>query len=103
MHQMALLKSENQILRQSNEALSKRRRAKRTRLQDRGKMTVDKGREAIDQVAVNTQGVAESSRSGGRGESARAKERHCGICGKIGYNIRTYQIVVAMSREEHSE
>ncbi|KAJ0126799.1 hypothetical protein HZ326_30098 [Fusarium oxysporum f. sp. albedinis] len=43
MHQISLLKSENQILRQSNEALSKRRRAKRTRLQNRDKMTVDEG------------------------------------------------------------
>ncbi|PHH54914.1 hypothetical protein CFIMG_007618RA00001 [Ceratocystis fimbriata CBS 114723] len=43
MHQMTLLKSENQMLRQSNETLSKRRRAKRRRLQNTGTMTVDDG------------------------------------------------------------
>ncbi|RKK90403.1 hypothetical protein BFJ68_g16457 [Fusarium oxysporum] len=37
MHEMALLKSDMQTLRQSNETLSKRRRAKRKRLQNRGK------------------------------------------------------------------
>ncbi|RKK79541.1 hypothetical protein BFJ71_g16207 [Fusarium oxysporum] len=44
MHQIALLKSENQILRQANETLSKRRRAKKSRLRNGGKMTVDGGR-----------------------------------------------------------
>ncbi|TVY62593.1 High-osmolarity-induced transcription protein 1 [Fusarium oxysporum f. sp. cubense] len=39
MHQIALLKSENQILRQANETLSKRRRAKKSRLRNGGKMT----------------------------------------------------------------
>jgi hypothetical protein len=103
MHQIALLKSENQILRQANETLSKRRRAKRTRLQNRGKMTVDEGREAIDQMDVDTQGVAESSGSGGQGEPVRAKERRCGTCGKTGHNARTCHIVVAMSGEEYSD
>ena len=70
MHQMALLKSENQILRQANETLSKRRRAKRTRLRQGGKMTVDEGRGEIDQRDVDAQVAAESSRSGGRGRSA---------------------------------
>ena len=55
MHQMALLRSENQILRQSNESLSKLRRAKKTRLRNGGKMTVDEGREAIDQMDVDIQ------------------------------------------------
>ena len=32
MHQMALLRTENQVLREANEALSKRRRAKKTRV-----------------------------------------------------------------------
>lgn len=84
MHQMALLKTENQMLRQSNEALSKRRMAKRRRLQNRGKMTVDEGREAIDQKDIDVQIAAELPRSGGQGRSARPKERRCGTCGKTG-------------------
>jgi hypothetical protein len=39
MHEMALLKAENQILRQPNDALSKRRGPKRSWLQNRGNMT----------------------------------------------------------------
>ncbi|KAK7592451.1 hypothetical protein V3481_007069 [Fusarium oxysporum f. sp. vasinfectum] len=102
MHQMALLRSENQILRQSNETLSKRRRAKKTRLRNGGKMTIDEGREAISQMDIDTQGVAELSRSGDRGGSARLKESRCGICGKAGHNRRTCQIIVYISGEEDS-
>ena len=39
MHQMALLRTENQVLREANEALSKRRRAKKTRVQHGGSLT----------------------------------------------------------------
>ena len=38
-HQLALLKAENQTLRQANEILSKRRRAKKTRLQQGGSLS----------------------------------------------------------------
>jgi hypothetical protein len=39
MHQLALLKAENQSLRQANETLSKRRRAKKTRLRQGGSLS----------------------------------------------------------------
>jgi hypothetical protein len=103
MHQIALLKSENQILRQANETLSKRRRAKKNRLRNGGKMTVDEGRDVIDQKDLDAQLVAESSRHRGQGGSARPKERRCGICGKTGHNARTCQVVIAMSGEEYSD
>ena len=103
MHQIALLKSENQILRQASETLSRRRRAKRTRLQNRWKMALDEGRQAIDQINIDRPVVAKSSRSGGQGESARAKERRCGTCGKTGHNTRTCQIFVAISGEDDSD
>jgi hypothetical protein len=103
MHQMALFKAENQILRQANETLSKRRRAKKSRLRNGGKMTVDEGRELINQKDVNAQVVAESSRSSDQGGSARSKESRCGTCGKTGHNTRTCRIVVAMSGEEYSD
>ena len=90
MHENALLRSENKDLREANEILSRRRRAKRTRLQKRGVMTVEEGRQAIDQMDVNAQVVAESSRSGGQGRSARPGVRRCGVCGKPGHNARTY-------------
>jgi hypothetical protein len=66
-------------------------------------MTVDEGREVIYTVAVGIQGAAEWSRSGGQGESSRAKERCYGTCGKTGRNTRTCQIVVATSSEEYND
>jgi hypothetical protein len=103
MHQIALLKSENQILRQANETLSKRRRAKKTRLRNGGKMTVSEGMGVIDQKDIDAQIVAELSRSSGRGRSALARERRCRTCGKTGHNTRTCQIVVLISEEEYSD
>jgi len=102
MHEVALLRAEVRDLRQANETLSRRRRAKRTRLQNRGKMTVEEGRGLINQMDIDTQVVAESSRSGGQVGSARPRERRCGICGKIGHNARTCEIVVQLSGEEYS-
>jgi hypothetical protein len=99
MHEMTLMRSQIEDLRRANETLSRRRRAKKTRLQKRGKMTLEGGREAIGQKDINTQAVAESSRSGSQRGSAQIKERHCGTCGKTGHNTRTFQIVVFISGE----
>ena len=103
MHRVALLTAEDKDLREANEILSRRRRAKRTRLQKRGVMTVEEGRQAINQMDIDAQVVAESSRSGGQGRSARAGVRHCGVCGKPGHNARTCQVVIETSGEEYSE
>ncbi|KAM5527928.1 transposase [Fusarium oxysporum f. sp. phaseoli] len=89
MHEVTLLPGQVQDLQQANEVLSRRRRARRTRLQERGVMTLEEGRQVIDQMDVDAQVVAESSRSGGQGRSARPRVRHCGICGKPGHNART--------------
>jgi hypothetical protein len=103
MHKVALLVAENQDLRRANEILSRRRRAKRTRLQKGGAMTVDQARQAIDQMDVDAQVVAESSRSGGRGRSVGPGVRRCGVCGKPGHNARTCQVVIETSGDEYSE
>ena len=99
MHNMALLRAKVQDLRQANETLSRRRRAKRTRLQDRGNMTIEEGRNQIDQMDVDTQIVAESSRRSGQGTSAGSKVRRCGTCGKTGHNARTCQEGIQASGE----
>ncbi|KAF4969921.1 hypothetical protein FSARC_2940 [Fusarium sarcochroum] len=78
MHKVVLQAAENRDLRQANEILSRRRRAKRTRLQKGGIMTVEEAREVIDQMGVDTQVVAESSRSGGQGRSVQPAVRQCG-------------------------
>ena len=103
MHKVALLAAENRELRQANEILSRRRRAKRTRLQNRGSMTIQEGQDLIDQMDVDIQVIAELSRSGGQGRSARPGGRRCGVCGKAGHNARTCQVVIETSGEEYSE
>ena len=102
MHRVALLTAENKDLREANKILSRRRRAKRNRLQKRGVMTVEEGRQVIDQMDVDAQVVAESSRSGGRGRSVGPGVRRCGVCGKPGHNARTCQVVIETSGEEYS-
>jgi hypothetical protein len=102
-HKVALLAAENKELRQANEILSRRRRAKRTRLQKGGVITVEEASQVIDQIDVNTQVVAESSRSGGQGRSARPGIRRCGICNKAGHNARTCQEMNEASGEEYCE
>jgi hypothetical protein len=103
MHEVVLLRSELRNLRDANEILSRRRRAKRTRLQKGGAMTVQEAAEVIDQMDIDTQVVAESSRSGSQGRSARPGNRRCGACGKAGHNARTCQVVIETSEEEYSE
>ncbi|KAJ0125886.1 Cytochrome P450 monooxygenase yanC [Fusarium oxysporum f. sp. albedinis] len=91
LHRIALQEAEIRELRQADDMLSRRRRAKRTRLQKRGNMTIGNAQDSIDQIDINTQVVAESSRSGGRERSQGPKVRQCSICGKTGHNARTCQ------------
>jgi len=60
MHQMALLRSENQILRQENEILSRRRRAKKKRLRQGGSLILAEGQSLQDQREVDVQLVLEN-------------------------------------------
>ena len=103
MHKVALLAEENRELRQANDILSRRRRAKRTRLQNRGSLTIQEGQDSIDQMDVNMQVMAESSRSGSQGSSVRPRVRHCGTCGKTGHNARTCQEGIEASGDEYSK
>jgi len=103
MHENALLRAELGEVRDANEILSRRRRAKRTRLQKGGVMAVGEARDLIDQMDVDMQVVAESSRNGGQGRSARPGVRRCSVCGKTGHNARTCQEDIKVSGEENSE
>jgi hypothetical protein len=91
LHKIVLQEAEIRELRQANDMLSRRHRAKRTRLQRRGNMIIGNAQDSIDQIDVNTQVVAESSRSGGQGRSVGPGVRRCGVCGKTGHNARTCQ------------
>ena len=103
MHENALLRAELREVREANEILSRRRRAKRIRLQKGGMMTVGEARDLIDQMDVDMQVVAESSRSGGQGRSARPGVRRCSVCGKTGHNARTCQEDIEVSGVEDSK
>jgi hypothetical protein len=65
-------------------------------------MTVENGQSQIDQMDVDTQVVAESSRSGGHGRSEGPKVRHCRTCRKAGHNARTCQEAIIVIEEEDS-
>ncbi|RYC77651.1 hypothetical protein BFJ63_vAg19475, partial [Fusarium oxysporum f. sp. narcissi] len=67
LHKLALQEAEIRELREENAANSRRKRVKRTQLQDNGRMTIGIGQSQIDQMDVDTQVVAESSRNGGQG------------------------------------
>jgi hypothetical protein len=103
MHRQALQEARLKDVEQANEILSRCRRQKRTRLQKGRVITVQDASQAIDQMDVDTQVAAESSRSGGQGRSARPVVRRCGVCGKAGQNARTCQVVIEPSGEEYGE
>jgi hypothetical protein len=98
----ALVEAENRELREANDMLSRRRRAKRTRLQNKGRMLIQEGQGLIDQIDVNAQVVAESSRSGRGRRSVGPGVRRCGVCGKTGHNARTCQEGIEASGNKYS-
>jgi hypothetical protein len=103
MHELALLKSENKILRQANEELSKRRRAKKVRLQKGGYLSLQGGKEFQDQIEVEVQIKQEMKGCSDRKPRAETRFRRCGKCGKTGHNARTCQIEIETSEEDGSE
>ncbi|KAJ0127325.1 Uncharacterized protein HZ326_29573 [Fusarium oxysporum f. sp. albedinis] len=103
MHEVVLLRNEVRNLRDANEILSRRRRAKRTRLKKGGAITIQEVSQVIDQMDVDIQVVAELSRSGSQGRSARPGSRRCSICSKAGHNARTCQVVIELPEQEYSE
>jgi hypothetical protein len=102
MHKMALLKAENQQLREANALVSKRRRARKTRLRDGGTMTIAEGQALQDQKDVEEQIQQEDRKTRGRKPRVETKGRRCGVCGKTGHNARTCQIDVETSDKEDS-
>jgi hypothetical protein len=103
MHQLALLKAENQNLRQANEVLSKRRRARKTRLQQGGSLSQQGAQELQDERDVVQQVEQEIRASRGRKPREETRARRCGKCGGTNHNARTCQIVIDTSKEEDSE
>jgi hypothetical protein len=102
-HQLALLKADNQILQQGIEELSKRRRAKKTRLQQGGSLSQQEAQDLQDKRDLAQQLKQETQASSGRKPREETRARRCGNCGETGHNARTCQIVIETSEEEDSE
>ena len=100
MHQLALLKSENQILRQENQTLSKRRRAKKTFLRQRGSLTVGEAQDFQAQSQVDAQMREETEFVGDRTRGVKTRQRRCGVCGKPGHNARTCSEETKLSEKD---
>ena len=103
MHQLVLLKAENQSLRQANEALSKRRRAKKIRLRQGGSPSQQEAQDLQDDRDVREQVKQETRASTGRKQRVETRGRRCGNCGATGHNARTCDIIGEVSEEEDSE
>jgi hypothetical protein len=103
MHQLALLKAENQNLRQANEVLSKRRRARKTRLRQGGSLSQQEAQDLQDERDVMQQVEQETKASSGRKPREETRARRCGKCSETGHNARTCQIAIDTSEEEYSE
>jgi len=103
MYQIALLKSENAILREENATLSKRRRAKKTRLREGQSMTLGEGQDLISQRDVAIQIAQETRGNPARGRRSTPASQRCGACGKTGHNARTCQKVTLGSAIEDSD
>ncbi|KAJ6258110.1 hypothetical protein Dda_7025 [Drechslerella dactyloides] len=94
MHQMALIRAENTMLRSANEVLNKRRRLKRQRIQHGGTLTIHQADRILDGDATDE--VVERPAPPKRQrtpqpEATSGNTRRCGKCGKHGHNIRTCQ------------
>ena len=103
MHELALLQSEVQILRQANEGLSKRRRAKKTRLRQGGSLSQQEAQELQDDRDLAQQVKQETQANSGRKPREETHARRCGNCHMTGHNARTCQTIIVTSEEEDSE
>ena len=103
MHQLALLRAENQDLRKANETLSKRRNRKKVRLQEGGSLNLQEAQAIIDERDIAEQIKQETRGSKSRKEREETRARRCGNCNRTGHNARTCQIVIETSEEDNSE
>lgn len=103
MHQLVLLRAENQSLQRANEALSKRRRAKKTRLRRGGSLSQQEAQDLQDDRDVREQVKQEIRTSSGRKPREESRARRCGNCGETGHNMRTCEIIEEVYEEEEPE
>lgn len=103
MHQVGLLRSENEMLGTKMHTLSRRRRAKKVRLQEGGSMIVAQGQQQRSRIDVVVEIKLERSQGCSGESSAQATRQRCGVCGNVGHDSRTCQGDISSSEEEDSE
>jgi hypothetical protein len=82
-HNIVLMEERLRQVEQENTTVRRRRRGKRSKVQKEEPLTVGEALQAVDQMDIDAQVVAKSSRSG-QGRSQEPKPRQCSICGKTG-------------------
>lgn len=102
-HEVTILKEENQILRKANEALAKHRRAKRTRVQAGGPLSMGDARMLIEQKETVRQQSGGRSAEGGIARAGPAGLRRCKRCGKTRHNVRTCKEAEETSEEDEAD
>ena len=103
MHELAIMREENGILRETNHELSKRRRLKNKRLQDGGVLSIEDGQRLMAEKEGNGSQSQSTAAEGSNRQRGRPKGRRCGICGKPGHNARTYDLDVKSANDKGSD
>lgn len=103
MHQIALLRPENQMLREENALLVGVAGPKKTYLSEGGVLTVGKGQGIQGQNDVDAQIQEETQRRSGQMTRTETKPRRCGVCRNSGHNSCTCPTEVEMSQEDNSD
>jgi hypothetical protein len=103
MHSLALIQSEVHLMRGELETLSKRRRAKKTRLRHGGSLSVGEADDIQAQNEVNAQVKQETQHSSSRAPRNETKKQCCSVCGKMGHNARTCQVVISLSKDDDEQ
>jgi hypothetical protein len=88
MHEVALLRTEVQGLREANSILSKRRRVKKQRLQTGGSLTAPEGRNIVAQRAEKADLRTKRRQDRAQQRGGEKRVTRCRSCGASGHNAR---------------
>src|SRR5450432_1118237 len=86
---LALLRTENTLLRNANHELSRRRRTKKRRLQEGGSLTLQEAQALRGQTNPRSQLQVVIEQSSDRTNLSPRPRRRCTGCGEHGHNVRT--------------
>ena len=102
-YELAIMREENGILRETNYKLSKRRRLKNKRLQNEKVLLIKDGQRLMAEKEGNGLQSQSTAAEGSNRQRGRPKGRRCGVCGEPGHNARTCDLDVELDSEEESD